>query len=192
MKRNLGSVLALYPTPAVVVGTFVQEKVNWVLVAHVGIIGHNRILVSLAKSHFTNQGIKASGHLSVNLVDESLLQKADYVGCVSGAKTDKSEVFAFHVSESGTPVIEDSPLVMDCEVLDNYETDTFDNFICSISATYVEEAVIGDDGKIDYQKLKPVLFEMPTYSYLRTGEVIGKCMSLGKVLKRTDNKNQEE
>lgn len=42
MKRNLGSVLALYPTPAVVVGTFVQEKVNWVLVAHVGIIGHNR------------------------------------------------------------------------------------------------------------------------------------------------------
>ena len=49
MKRNLGSVLALYPTPAVVVGTFVQEKVNWVLVAHVGIIGHNRILVSLAK-----------------------------------------------------------------------------------------------------------------------------------------------
>ena len=56
MKRNLGSVLALYPTPAVVVGTFVQEKVNWVLVAHVGIIGHNRILVSLAKPHgFTGQ-----------------------------------------------------------------------------------------------------------------------------------------
>ena len=39
MKKNLGSVLALYPTLAVVVGTFVQEKVNWVLVAHVGIIG---------------------------------------------------------------------------------------------------------------------------------------------------------
>lgn len=54
MKKNLGSVLALYPTLAVVVGTFVQEKVNWVLVAHVGIIGHNRILVSLAKPHFTN------------------------------------------------------------------------------------------------------------------------------------------
>lgn len=29
MKRNLGSVLALYPTPAVVVGTLVQEKTRW-------------------------------------------------------------------------------------------------------------------------------------------------------------------
>ena len=172
MKRNLGSVLALYPTPAVVVGTFVQEKVNWVLVAHVGIIGHNR--------------------LSVNIVDESFLPTADYVGCVSGAKTDKSGVFAFHLSETGAPIIENSPLVMDCEVLDNYETDTFDNFICSISATYAEESVIDENGKIDYCKLKPILFEMPTYSYLRTGEVIGKCMSLGKSLKIENNKNKEE
>lgn len=36
------------------------------------------------------------------------------------------------------------------------------------------------DGKIDYGKLKPVLFEMPTYEYLRTGEVIGRCMTLGR------------
>lgn len=192
MKKNLGSVLALYPTLAVVVGTFVQEKVNWVLVAHVGIIGHNRILVSLAKPHFTNQRIKATGRLSVNIVDESFLPAADYVGCVSGAKTDKSGVFAYHLSETGAPIIENSPLVMDCEVLDNYETDTFDNFICRISATYAEESVIDENGKIDYRKLKPVLFEMPTYSYLRTGEVIGKCMSLGKSLKIENNKNKEE
>ena len=26
--------------------------------------------------------------------------------------------------------------------------------------------------------LKPVLFEMPTYEYLRTGDVIGKYMNL--------------
>lgn len=102
MKKNLGSVLALYPTPAVVVGTFVQEKVNWVLVAHVGIIGQ----VSLAKPHFTNQGIKATGRLSVNIVDESFLPAADYVGCVSGAKTDKSGVLAYHLSETGAPIIE--------------------------------------------------------------------------------------
>lgn len=186
MKKNLGSVLALYPTPAVVVGTFVDEKVNWVLIAHVGIIGHDRILVSLAKPHFTNQGIKVTGRLSVNVIDESFLPTADYVGCVSGTMTDKSEVFAFYVSEQGVPVIEDSPIVMDCEVIDNYETETFDNFICRISATYAEESVIDEKGKIDYNKLKPVLFEMPTYSYLRTGEVIGKCMSFGKSLKNKE------
>lgn len=183
MKKNLGSALALYPTPAVVVGIMVGDRPNWVLVGHLGIIGHDRILVSLAKAHYTNQGIKATGRLSVNIIDDALLQRADYVGCVSGAKVDKSDAFGWHASDNGTPMIDDSPLVMNCEVVDNYETETFDSFICRISATYAEEAVLTENGKIDYGKLKPILFEMPTYSYLRTGEVVGKCMTLGKELK---------
>ena len=93
MKKDLGSVLALYPTPLVVVGTMVNGKPNWVLVGHVGIMGHDHIMVSLAKPHYTNQGIRESKALSVNIVDEEMLQKADYVGCVSGSKTDKSQVF---------------------------------------------------------------------------------------------------
>ena len=60
MKKNIGNVLALYPTPAVVVGTEVNEKVNWLLVAHVGIIGHDRIMLSMHKAHDTNQGVKAT------------------------------------------------------------------------------------------------------------------------------------
>ena len=39
---------------------------------------------------------------------------------------------------------------------------------------------MNENNKIDYAKLKPVLFEMPTYEYLRTGEIIGKCMTFGK------------
>ena len=35
------------------------------------------------------------------------------------------------------------------------------------------------EGKIDYRTLKPVLFEFPTYEYLKTGDVIGKCRSWG-------------
>ena len=35
-----------------------MENPNYVLVGHVGIIGHDRIMVSLAKPHYTNQGIK--------------------------------------------------------------------------------------------------------------------------------------
>ena len=40
--------------------------------------------------------------------------------------------------------------------------------------------LLHEDGKIDYRALKPVLFEVPTYEYLRTGDVIGKCISFGK------------
>ena len=73
MKKDLGSVLALYPTPLTVVGAVVNGKPNWVLVGHVGIMGHDRIMVSLAKPHYTNQGIYESRKLSVNIVDRTNL-----------------------------------------------------------------------------------------------------------------------
>ena len=63
-KKNLGSLLALYPKPMTVVGTKVEGKVNWLLVAHTGIIGHDRILVSMSKRHYSNQGIKELKKLS--------------------------------------------------------------------------------------------------------------------------------
>ena len=40
--------------------------------------------------------------------------------------------------------------------------------------------MLDDKGKLDYTRLKPVLFEFPTYSYIATGEVIGKCLKLDK------------
>lgn len=179
-KKNIGNKLALYPTPVTVVGAEVNGKVNWLLVAHVGIIGHDRILVSMSDKHYTNQGIIESKKLSVNLVDRKMLPKADYVGSVSGANTDKSHEFSFHWGENGSPVIDASPLVMECDVVDIYKSEGFDNFICSIANTYAAPEVLDDNGKLDYTRLKPVLFEFPTYSYIATGEVIGKCLKLDK------------
>ena len=177
MKKNVGSLLALYPTPATIVGAKVDGKVNWLLVAHVGIIGHDRIMISLAKPHYTNQGIKDTGKVSVALVDEAMLPKADFVGSTSGAKEDKSEVFDWYEGENGTPIIEESPLVLECEVDTVYETEGFDNFILKIAATYVEEDKLDEGGKPDYEKIAPVLFEFPTYSYISSGKRIGKCLS---------------
>ncbi len=179
-KMNIGNLLALYPKPLTVVGAEVEGKVNWLVVGHTGIIGHDRILVSMSKSHYTNQGIRKSKKLSINLVCREMLPKADYVGSVSGASVDKSEVFDFHWGENGTPVIDASPLTMECDVVDIYETEGFDNFICSVANTYAAPEVLDSNGKLDYTRLKPVLFDFPTYSYIATGEIIGKCLSLDK------------
>ena len=181
MKKDLGSVLAMYPTPLVVIVTMVNEKPNWVLVGHVGIMGHDHIMVSLAKPHYTNQGIRTTKALSVNVVDESILQKADYVGCVSGHKTDKSETFSYDLASNGAPMIKDAKISMECSVEDIYETKGFDNFIMSIDHTYADENILNENGKIDYSKFKPILFEMPGYTYLKTGDAVAKCMTLGKV-----------
>lgn len=183
MKKNLGSKLALYPTPVTVVGVMAEDKPNWVLVCHIGIVAHDRILVSLAKQHYTNQFVKETGKLSVNLVDQALLPKADYCGTVTGAKTDKSEVFEYEMGEAGAPVIAASPLAMECSVEDVYEINGFENFILKIENTYVEENMVAENDKLDYAKLKPVLFEMPTYKYLATGEILGDCMKMGKETK---------
>lgn len=179
-KRNIGSLLALYPKPMTVIGAEVDGKVNWLVVGHTGIIGHDRILVSMSDKHYTNQGVRQSKKLSVNLVSREMLPKADYVGSVSGASVDKSEAFSFHWSENGTPVIDASPLTMECDVVDIYKTEGFDNFICSVVNTYAAPEVLDADGKPDYTRLKPVLFDFTTYSYIATGEIIGKCLNLDK------------
>jgi flavin reductase (DIM6/NTAB) family NADH-FMN oxidoreductase RutF len=181
MKKNLGSLLALYPTPVTVVGAMVNRKPNWLLVAHIGILGHDRIMISCSKQHYTNQGIKANNVVSVSLVDEAMLPKADYVGCVSGNDTDKSRVFDYEIGAKGALIIKDTPLCMECGVLDVYDTSGFDNFILKIENTYADESVLDEKGELDYRKLKPVLFEMPTYEYLRTGGIVGKCRNIGKV-----------
>ena len=180
MKKDLGSVLALYPTPLVVIGTKVNGKPNWVLAGHVGIMGHYHIMVSLAKAHYTNQGIKETKALSVNIVDEAMHKEADYVGCVSGNQTDKSEVFEYSMGANGAPMIDMAKLSMECSVEDIYETKGFDNFILTIDHTYAEESILNEAGKINYDVFKPILFEMPGYTYLKTGETIAKCMTLEK------------
>lgn len=180
MQKKIGNVLALYPMPIVVVGVMSDKEPNWALVGHLGIIGHDKIMVSLAEPHYTNKWIKENKVLSVNIVDEKMIHEADYVGSVSGIKVNKSNVFSYHIGESGAPIIDKSPVVMECSVDDVYKTIGFESFILKIDNTYVDENCLNNENKIDYNKVKPILFEFPTYSYLKTGEVIGKCLKLEK------------
>lgn len=178
MKKNIGSQLALYPMPVTVVGAVNGDKPTWTMVAHVGIIGHDKVLVSLASAHFINGLIKKNKKLSINIVDEGILPRADYAGTVSRAKEDKSQLFEYDTGAGGTPIITKAPLAMECTVEDTYISSGFESFICTIDATYVEEKYLNREGKIDYRTLKPVLFQFPTYEYLKTGDVIGKCRTL--------------
>lgn len=114
-----------------------------------------------------------------------MLVKSDYVGIVSGKKIDKSCVFNYFNGElKGAPLIKEAPIAMECEVVEIYETETHDNFIVRPVNTYVNEGVLSQDGKIDYEKVKPILFEMPNRQYLSTGKVVGKCWSIGNKYKK--------
>lgn len=184
MKKNIGSVVGLYPSPVVIAGTVIDNKVNWINVAHVGIIGYDSIMLSMGKAHYSNQGIKDNKTVSVNLVNEEILVEADYIGMVSGKQVDKSQVLKYHMGElKNSPIIENSPLTMECELVYNYETESHDNFILKVIHTHVDEKVLNEEGKIDYEKISPILFEMPTRTYLKTGKKIANCWDLGKKYK---------
>ncbi len=183
-KKNIGSTLALYPTPITIVGTKVEGKVNWINIAHIGIVGMDKILLSMAKSHYSNRGIKENKNVSVNLITKDMIVKADYVGLVSGHQKDKSKVFDYYYEEfDSAPLIKDSPISMECKLIDNYETDSEDNFIFKVMNTYVKEDMLDSSGKIDYEKVKPILFEMPNKTYIEAGNIVGKCWSDGKKYK---------
>ena len=178
MKKNIGAQLALYPCPVIVVGAMVNGKPTWTLVAHAGTVAHSHIMVSLVHEHYINQGIIENKMLSVNVVDESWLKEADYMGVVSGSKEDKSKAFSYTMGENGAPLIDDAKISIECEMDGNYELESFDNFICKILATYADESVLDEQGKIDYRVFKPVLFEFPTYEYFKVGDKVGNCAKM--------------
>ena len=187
MKIKLGGMNVLYPTPTVLVGAIVNGKPNFLTIAHIGIVNHAKpflISMSLGKVHFTNAGIKENEAFSVNLPSENLVVKTDYVGMVSGKKTDKSGVFEiFYGKLANAPMIEDCSLNMECKLYDVYDTPTHDLFIGEIVETYAEESILSE-GKVDIAKVKPLLFDMSSIKYWSLGESIADCWNVGKQMKK--------
>ena len=187
MKIKLGGMNVLYPTPTVLVGAMVDGKPNFLTIAHIGIVNHAKpflISMSLGKVHYTNAGIKKNRAFSVNLPSEDLVVETDYVGMVSGKKTDKSGVFdIFYGKQPDAPMIETCTLNMECKLYDVYDTPTHDLFIGEIVETYADESVL-TEGKVDLAKVKPLLFDMSSIKYWSLGKPIADCWNVGKQLKK--------
>lgn len=181
MLKNIGNVVGMYPMPVTIVGTEVDGVVNWINISHVGVIGMDSMMLSMGKMHHSNIGIRKNRTLSVSLITHDMIEAADYVGLVSGKTIDKSNVFDYFYSPlEHAPLIKSAPLTMACEVVDVFETETHEQFVVRPVSTYVEEAYLDENDKIDFVKLNPILFEMAKRRYLSTGEAISYCWQAGK------------
>jgi flavin reductase (DIM6/NTAB) family NADH-FMN oxidoreductase RutF len=183
MLKKIGNQNALYPTPATVIGATVDGKVNFINIAHVGILNASAphlISFGMNKTHHTNKGIRENKTFSVNILSQDFVTEIDYVGLVSGASVDKSGVFSHFFGELKTaPIIGESMLSMECSLQDIYETRTHDVVIGRIEATYASDDAL-TNGKIDLSKVRPVLFDMNSVQYWSLGKPIGNCWRIGR------------
>lgn len=183
MQKDIGAVMGLYPMPTTIVGTVLENgRVNFLPVAHVGVVEHGHLLISVDQSHrLDDAAIRENGVVSVSLINRDMLKAADWCGIVKGEKTDKSDVFPWHFDDlEKAPVVESAPVCMTCRVEQMVSVGAFHNYILKPVHTYVQEDNLNERGKIDYEKVSPVLFEFQSAQYLSTGSVLAKCWNYGK------------
>ena len=183
MKTKLGSQNVLYPTPTVLVGATVNDKPNFITIAHVGIMTHTHISFGMNKVHYTNHGIREHETFSVNIPSEELVKETDYVGLVTGKKVDKSQLFDLFYGELKTaPMIRECPVNMECRLERIIDFPSHDVFVGEVVETYADESVL-TNSKVDVSKVKPLLFDMPLKKYWSLGDAVADCWNIGKELK---------
>lgn len=111
-----------------------------------GVVEHTKFMISVDRTHeFSVRGIEENGTVSVSLVNEEILEAADYCGMHKGVKENKSGVFPYHFDEvKGAPISENAPLVMTCRIVKKVEVDSFNNYILDPVHTYVDDRYLNE------------------------------------------------
>lgn len=184
-KIKIGAKTFLYPMPVVLVGASVAGKPNYATVAYCGIMNHDPaiIAVSLAKTHYTNVGIKEHGCFSVNIPSAGQVAATDYCGLFSGSRVDKSVVFrTFYGKLKHAPMIEECPLNMECELVQSIPFSIDEVFVGRIREAYSRKKYL-TKGLPDIRKMDPIVFSMHDYNYWAVGRHLGRAWSSGEKFK---------
>ncbi|MBQ1399850.1 MAG: flavin oxidoreductase, partial [Lachnospiraceae bacterium] len=109
-----------------------------------------------------------------------------FFGIASGNKMDdKFERTGYHAVKSDkvhAPIIEEFPLVMECELLEFLESEHVHGIVGKIVNVKAEEAVLNDQGKVDPEKLHALIFDQFLHGYYTTGAKAGTAWNAGAAL----------
>lgn len=160
-----------------------QGKVNVMNAAWGMICNSDRIALFIDEEHKTTQNILKTKAFTVSLADEAHMEAADFFGMASGNKmTNKFEHTGYHAVRSefvNAPVIEEFPVVMECELAEVSSTESFYAIVGRIVNTAAEESVLNEKGKVDPMKLNALIFDQFQHGYYTTGEKVGQAWNAG-------------
>ena len=185
MKKDLGSAGELFPQSVFIVASYGEDGTpNAMNVAWGGECTRNEICINIG-SHKTTDNILARGAFTVAPADAAHVVEADYFGIATGRKVDKAAAsgLTFVKSEHvDAPVIEEFPLTMECEVVAVQDWGGEKRFIGRIVNTRVDESVLDDEGRVDFAKMRPIVYDSTRRIYREVGDVVGGAWDAGKAL----------
>lgn len=187
MKKDIGVIPAVYPMPVLMVAAYdANEKVNVMNVAWGQICDMDKIILFIGEGKKTWLNIQESKAFTVALADEAHVDVADFFGIASGNKiNDKFERTGYHAVKSdkvNAPIIEEFPVVMECELLEFLETEYVFGIVGKIVNVKAEEDVLSENGKVDPEKLHALMFDQFQNGYYSTGEKVATAWNAGKNL----------
>ncbi len=189
----------LYPVPAVMVSCGrTDEKPNIITVAWAGTVCSDPPMVSISvrKSRYSHQLIRESGEFVINLTTEELVRAADLCGVISGRDADKFERCGLHPQKGfavQAPLIEESPVNIECRVKQVLELGTHDMFLAEVISVEVDESYLDAAGKFRMEDVKLTAYSHGSYYGL--GKVLGtfgySVRKKGKTGKNRKKKNKK-
>lgn len=174
---------AIVPEGVFIIGTYDENGVPNAMNAAWGIQSdYGEITLYLAQ-HKTTDNLKKTGAFTVAFGTRSTVTISDYFGLESGREVNKIEKAGVHVHKSAhvnAPVIEEYPLVLECEVKEWDEKREM--LVGKIIAQQADDSIL-TDGKIDLGKLEPIMYDASFHVYRVIGEAIASAFSEGKKLR---------
>lgn len=187
-KTSMGPQTLVYPMPALLVGTLVDGKPNFMTAAWGGIANGEPPMISVAIRHgrCTRKGITENLTFSVNIPSVDMVKAVDYCGITSGAKVDKVKACQFKVfygKLSNAPLVEQCPVNLECRVVHILDLGSHSLIVGRIEETHVTQSCLSN-GEPDVNKIKPLIYiTQPARQYQALGEVVAKAFSVGEELK---------
>ena len=186
MRKNFGAKPMVYPMPVFILAAYDENGVPCAMnAAWGGISDSDMITMCISEGHKTTKNILATKAFTVSMADAKHVVECDYVGVETGNKVpDKFEKAGFHATKSefvNAPLIDELPMALECE-LESYDPETH-AMVGKIINVCADETVLGNNGKVDVTKLRPITYDPMNHHYLVLGEKVGQAFHDGAALK---------
>ena len=186
MRKNFGAKPLCYPQPVFIIATYGADGTPDAMnAAWGGISEENELSLCISAGHKTTENILLRRAFTVSMATVDTVVACDYVGIVSGNKvSDKFARAGFHATKSefvDAPLIDELPMAVECQLI-SYDSESC-RLVGRIVNVSADESVLGDNGKVDPDKLRPITFDPMNNAYLVLGEKVGNAFRDGMQLK---------